>query len=216
MASPQRHYQHDPEAEPASPPQSRLHPAPAAVQPSRKGWRSSFSLILLFAAILIWYVGFGWGDSGGWLWGNRESAAEPVNNGQISGPGVAILEVADKQDYAGQPFEVRNVPVDHWSGKTAVWIGSSHSYLPMLLLLPPGSGIAPPSGTAPRTAPASPGSSPASPSAPLQRLDVTGKVVKAPPLREAQQQWHLSDEDVDQLEQEGVYIQATQAQLAGH
>lgn len=217
MATPQRQFQ--PEPEPKLPPSARpqLHPAPTPPRRAPRRWRYGYSWIILAVVLVVWYVGFGWGDSGGWIWGARESAFAPANDGQLSGSGVAILEVADKLDYVGQSFEVRDVPVDHWSAKNAVWIGSSHSYLPMLLILPAGSRVHPVSGGAPASSNPDGGQGSTAPgAAPQQRLNVTGRLVKAPPLAEAQQRWNLSDDDVDQLEEQGVYIQATAAQPARH
>ncbi|HZZ41123.1 MAG TPA: hypothetical protein VFE06_18440 [Acidobacteriaceae bacterium] len=130
---------------------------------------------------------------------------------------MAILEVANKQDYIGQSFQVRNVSVDHWSGSRAVWIGSRHSYLPMLLIFTSASPLAPADATVAGTpATGQPAGSTAATGANAQLLNVTGRIMKAPPTAQAQRQWNLSDEDVDQLEEEGVYIQAAAVQPAKH
>lgn len=220
MVSPQRQFPADAGLPP--PPQPQLHKPPSSSQkpPVSHRWRHSYSWIIVFLILGFWYVGFGWGNSGGWIWGNRTASVIPVaNDGDLSGPGVAILEVANKQDYVGQTFQVRNVPVDHWSGNRAVWIGSRHSYLPMLLILSSASPVAPQIAGAGSSG--NPGKGQSADSAPgalpnVQRIDVTGKIAKAPPTAQAQQQWSLSDEDVDQLEEEGVYIQATTVQPAKH
>jgi hypothetical protein len=165
-------------------------------------------IILLLLVLGFWYVGFGWGNSGGWIWGNRtaSTASAPVaNDGELGGSGVVILEVANKQDYIGQAFQVRNISVDHWSGSRAVWIGARHRYLPMLLVFSSAASFAPQSSGSANSANA--GAAGAGGDA-EQRLDVKGTLVKAPPRAQAQQEWNLSDDDVNQLEQEGVYVQA--------
>jgi hypothetical protein len=214
MASPQRKFPAEAEIPPASPPQ--LHKAPPAPQKpaAPRRWRYGYAWILLSLILGIWYVGFGWGNSGGWIWGHRNTAVPVLNDGEPSGPGVAILEVANKQDYIGQSFQVSDVSVDHWSGTRAVWIGSRHSYLPMLLILSSASPLAP--HLAGAASPVNSGVAPTAGGATVrvQRLDVTGKIMKAPPTAQAQQRWNLSDEDVDQLEEEGVYIQAMTVQPA--
>jgi len=217
MASPQRRF--PVEANPPPAPQPQLQQRPPAPRTSRatRRWRYGYSWILLALFLGLWYVGFGWGNSGGWIWGNRSTSI--AANRAFSGSGLVILEVANKQDYVGQSFQIENVAVDHWSGNRAVWIGSRHSYLPMLLILPSASALAPKtagqenSGTP--AAGASEESDPAQ-GAKVQHLDVTGRVMKAPPTAEAQKRWGLSDEDVDQLEEEAVYIQATSVQPAKH
>lgn len=216
MASPQRKYPAEADLPPA--PQSQLHQSPTSGRlQTRRGWRYGYSWILVCILLGVWYVGFGWGDSGGWIWGHGNASVEVANDGDVSGTGVAILEVANKQDYVGQSFQVRNVTVDHWVDNRAVWIGSRHSYLPMLLILSSAFPSAPEPAAGAETAQsdAAP-SADSAPAAKVQRLDVTGRIMKAPPTAQAQQQWKLSDEDVDQLEEEGVYIQATTVQPAKH
>lgn len=219
MASPQRQFSAEADLSPA--PQPQLHkgpPAPPKPRASRRR-RYGYSWILLCLILGFWYAGFGWGDSGGWIWGHRDASVAVPSNGELSGSGLVILEVANKQDYVGQSFQIQDVSVDHWSGDRAVWIGSRHSYLPMLLILPSASPLATAAGGTPNSgASSSAGSAGSAPSstAKVQRLDVTGRIVKAPPTAQAQQQWKLSDEDVDQLEEEGVYIEATAVQPAKH
>ena len=203
MASPQRQYPDKDDL--ASDPRPALQQPSPAAPPSTRRWRYGYSWILLALILGIWYVGFGWGNSGGWIWGHRGDATAESNSGDLNSSGLVILEVANKQDYIGQAFQIQDVAVDHWSGDRAVWIGSRHSYLPMLLVFPAASALAPKTdGGA-----SSPAMNAGADGAKAQHLDVTGKVMKAPPTAQAQQQWKLSDEDVDQLEEEGVYILAT-------
>ncbi|HEY1755775.1 MAG TPA: hypothetical protein VGG72_10295 [Bryobacteraceae bacterium] len=195
-------------------PQPRPGPGGPA---GRRGWRFGYFWLILGVILAFWYAGFGWDDSGGWVWGHRNAAvpAAVTNDEGLNGPGVAILEVANKQDYVGQSFEVRNVSVDHWSGSRAVWIGSRHSFLPMLLILPAASPLTPAGGPAATGNGQPAGTVPGAP-ATVQLLNVTGRIMKAPPSAQAQQQWSLSDDDVNQLEDEGVYIQATAVTKAKH
>lgn len=180
---------------------------------SRRRWRNGYWWVLLAVIAGFWYVGLGWGNSGGWIWGHEAAPAAGANDGELNGSGLVILEVANKQDYIGQTFQIRNVAVDHWSDERAVWIGSRHSYLPMLLVFPSASPLAPKSAVGSETA-STDATVDSGPGAKVQHLNVTGNVMKAPPTAQAQQQWKLSDEDVDQLEEEGVYIQATSVQPA--
>jgi hypothetical protein len=218
MVSPRRQYPPDPALDPAPKPQLHEH-SPASKSPASGKWRVGYSWIILALILGVWYVGFGWGNSGGWIWGHSKASAPVANKSEASTPGVVILEVANKQDYIGQSFQISDVSVDHWSSPRAVWIGSRHSYLPMLLVLSSASPLAPALSSAARPddsgVGASAGSAPLA-SAPVQHLDVKGTIIKAPPTVQAQRQWHLSDEDVDQLEQEGVFIQATAVQPAKH
>ncbi|HEX3985578.1 MAG TPA: hypothetical protein VHX13_03120 [Acidobacteriaceae bacterium] len=215
MASPQRKFSTVTDPSPAPQPQIHKDPPAPPTSPTSRGWRFGYSWILLLLILGFWYVGFGWGDSGGWIWGHRNAPIPVSSDSGVNGTGIAILEVANKQDYVGQSFQISDVSVDHGSGNGAVWIGSRHSYLPMLLILPPGSPLA--SALTDAAAPdmGALGDS-ASGAARVQHLDVTGRIMKAPPTAQAQQQWKLSDEDVDQLEEEGVYIQASKVQLAAH
>lgn len=183
----------------------------ATLDSAPRKWRFAYAWMVLALLLAFWYIGFGWGDSGGWIWGHRNASATGATAGDLNA-GLVILEVANKQDYIGQSFQIRNVAVDHWSSDQAVWIGSRHSYLPMLLVFPAASPLAPravgPTGSG-SSAGASAGTGTG---AKVLYLNVSGKVMKAPPTAQAQQQWKLSDDDVDQLEQEGVYILATGVQ----
>lgn len=187
MASPQRNF--EPAPEPAPAPSLRLETLQSA-PPNRPAfaWKRYALLSALLVAILaFWYIGFGWGDSGGWLWGAR--VMPETNDGQLNGSGVAILNVADKQEYIGQGFAIQNVAVDRRVSSNVLWIGSWHNSLPMLLILPSDH-------------------APGSRAQPGQLLDVTGKIVRAPSPDQAKRQWNLSGDDLEQLQAEGVFIQA--------
>lgn len=222
------------------------------------GWRFGFWWIWILIIAGIWYVGFGWGSSGGWIWGHRAHNVQSRNDAAMIGDGVPMLNSTNKQQYVGQAFEIRNAPVQRQASGKALWIGSQNNDVPMLVVLPGGNDVAAapagtngpeyPNGNAPgqttvtpngaHTAASAAGSSQnansgganvsgASSAAneggsnaavatggPRQWIDVTGKVQKAPPAAQAKQQWGLSDADVNRLEGEGVYVQATQVQSA--
>lgn len=259
MATPQRQYPNEPQRDPQQGPELRNLREGGVERKVGGGWRFGFWWIWILIIAGIWYVGFGWGNSGGWIWGHGRHAATNQNDTALSGPGVPILNASSKQSYIGQAFEIRNVPVERRASNQALWIGSRFNSTPMLVVLPggndvtaapagsngpanpgnnaPGETTVTPNGTRNNSAPsggntqagnaaqasgsngsANPGNTQATANAgtgtPRQWLDVTGKVVKAPPAAQAKQQWGLSDADANQLEQEGAYIQATQVQTA--
>ena len=99
------------------------------------GWRFGYWWIWIAIFIGIWWVAFGWGNSGGYLWGGRRAAA-PMNDTALAGPGVTILNATNKARYVGHAFQVRNVPVEAQAGNQAFWIGSMTNSVPMLVVLP--------------------------------------------------------------------------------
>lgn len=239
MASPQRQLPHEPHQDPR--PELQNLQTGRAQKEISSGWRFGFWWIWILIIVGIWYVGFGWGNSGGWIWGHH-NAVQTTNDTALAGPGVAILNASNKQPYVGQAFEIQNVPVEREAGPMAYWIGSRFNSVPMLVINASNSAnqsansAAPGAGSHAKAAPANnppnaaanaaespnrtannsgnPAAIPAT--APREWLDITGKIVKAPPAAEAKQQWALSDADARQLESEGVYIQATQMQPVSH
>lgn len=159
------------------------------------GWRGGYWWIWILIFVGIWWVAFGWGNSGGYVWGGHHRAAEMTNDTALGGPGVPILDASNKTRYIGQAFQVRNVPVQAQAGNQAFWIGSTTNSAPMLVVLPK-----------------------AGEAADIHNgwFNVAGQVEKAPPAAQAQQQWGLSQQDAQRLESEGAYIQATQAIRALH
>lgn len=139
----------------------------------------------------IWWLAFGWGNSGGYIWGNHgASAARPANDAVLSGPGVPILNASNKTVYIGQAFNIRNVPVNQVVSHQAAWIGSANNSIPMLVVVPHGDN--------------------AGDFAPGQWVNVTGRIQKAPPANVAAKQWGLNQANVQRLETEGAYVQANQ------
>lgn len=178
----------------------------------RWGW--IWIAIVIIIILVIWFGGFGWGTSGGW-WASRstprlapapnENAQQnpaPVTQGQqpnsaaLGGDGVQILASAHKSALVGQPFDIRNVPVQEKDGDHALWIGANNMG-PMLVVLV---------GNEATHADAA--------IAQGSRVDVTGTVERAPSAQIAQRQWKLSADGAKRLEQEGAYVQATIARPA--
>lgn len=236
MASPQRQIPPDPRQDPR--PELQNLETGRVQKEISSGWRFGFWWIWILIIVGIWYVGFGWGNSGGWIWGHRHPAGT-VNDAALSGPGVTMLNASNKAQYIGQAFEVRNVPVERQAGPSAYWIGSRFNAVPMLVINSsnpanqttnagqgssthaapanqPPNAAANAAGSPNRTANNS-GSQAAVPAfRPHEWLDITGQVVKAPPAAQAEQQWGLSAADANQMESEGVYIQATAMQPVSH
>lgn len=234
MASPQRQIPHEPRQDPR--PELQNLQSGGVQKEVSSGWRFSFWWIWVLIIVGIWYVGFGWGNSGGWIWGHR-NPVQTTNDAALSGPGVPILNAANKQPYVGQAFEIQNVPVEREAGPMAYWIGSRFNAVPMLVInasnpanqtanaggnSAPGRATAAPAqnaaanaaGSPNRTANSSGVQSAVAAFQPHEWLDVTGKIVKAPSAAQAEQEWGLSDGDARELESEGAYIQATEMQPA--
>ena len=191
MATPQRQY--PPPPEPPRRPELQNFSQGGAGRKVGSGWRFSFWWIWLLVILGIWYVGFGWGNSGGWLW--HHSAPGMHNDASITGDGSVILNANNKRQYIGQAFQVDNAPVDRAASNVAFWIGSRNNSVPMLLVT---TGV-----------PANAGNENL---AHGQSIYAGGRVMAAPNAAQAKQQWSLSDADVAKLEQQGAYIQATQVQ----
>lgn len=164
-------------------------------------WSRLWIWIIIAAAIVcIVWIAWGFGGTGGWWWGNRTHT--PVASLVTSGPagtnplptgtGVAVLNAGNKQAYIGQPFNAQNVRVQSKVNNNAMWVGGKNT--PMLLIM---GGAANNSAADTHIAQG-------------EAINVTGTVEKAPPANQAKSQWQLSDDDVNQLEQQGAYIQATQ------
>jgi hypothetical protein len=141
---------------------------------------------------IVWFGGWGWAGYGGWWWGNRNAQIVQPSVSTMNGSGVAILDATNKQPFIGQPFNVRNVPVQSIANDHALWVGPNGA-TPMLVVL------AGNNNTAANTN-ISQGS----------RININGTVQKAPPAAQAEQQWSLSGDDANRLEQQGAYIQTTE------
>lgn len=165
--------------------------------PRTPGQRVAFAWwwLLLIAAVifgLAWAI-WGWSGTGGW-WSAGRARTEPTNISQraqpmVRGMGVEILTAINRRPFAGRNFQVSTVPVISKSNNQAVWIGTKTTP-PMLLIL---------NGSTASDGNIVPGT----------LLDVSGTVEKAPPAAQASTEWNLSSGDTSQLENQGVYIQAT-------
>jgi hypothetical protein len=182
---------------------------------ARVGYGWIWIWIAIIIILVIWFGGFGWGGYGGWWWGNRPHTAvvgpNPANgnnaglatNGQpapagsaatVTGSGVQILTATNKQPYVNQPFAIRNVPVQKMANDRAFWIGVNDSDT-MLVVLTRNQNTETNSN--------------------LQngvRVNLSGTVERAPSAEHARRIWSLSEDDAKRLEQQGVYVQATQVQ----
>jgi hypothetical protein len=146
-------------------------------------------LLIIIAA--IWFAGWGWGGYGGWWWGRPRTIVVQQGNVQPTGEGVAVLNAADKQPFVGQAFSIRNVRVAKKVNDQAFWIGTGDHARSMLVVGSTAGNI--------REG---------------EQIDVTGTVEKAPPAAQAKQQWSLSDDGAQRLEQQRAYVQANQVQQA--
>jgi hypothetical protein len=195
MATPQRQY---PPPEPPRRPELRNLSEGGVEKKVAPGWRFGFWWLWILIIVGIWYVGFGWGNSGGWVWGHR-NAVQNGNDAAMTGDGAVILNATNKRGYIGQAFQVRNAPIERTASSVALWIGSATNSTPMLLVT---TGI-----------PSNPGNAGLEGG---QWIYASGRVMAAPNAAQAKQQWSLSDADVAKLEQQGVYIQANQVQRVPH
>lgn len=188
----------------------------------------------------FWFCGWGWGSWGGWWWGhgnvsstssannasvvrapNQPAPGTPVagtpnqaqtppppgtpgtagtpNRGgataaNITGSGVAVLDAQNKSSFVGQSFTINNVPVQKVDNNHAVWIGTNNTRRagPLLAVLSGSSANALKNLTV------------------GDRVNVTGTVEKAPPVRQAEHNFSISSEDANNVHADGVYIRANQ------
>ena len=156
------------------------------------GWRFGFWWIWILIFVGIWWVAFGWGNSGGYIWGNHGAhSALHANDAVIGGPGLLMLNAStpSKHLFIGQAFVIRNVPVERAASQHAIWIGSALNSTPMLLVVPAGlNALAFAHGA---------------------WLNVAGQVDKAPPAAQARQLWGLNPADAQALAKQGAYIEGT-------
>ncbi|HET8637294.1 MAG TPA: hypothetical protein VFL96_10625 [Acidobacteriaceae bacterium] len=179
---------------------------------ARVGYGWIWIWIAIIIILVIWFGGFGWGGYGGWWWGHRPRTAlvgpnqangGPAINGQpapggspaaVTGSGVQILTSANKQPFVGQPFVINNVPVQNAANDRAFWIGANDNDT-MLVVLTGNQNNA-------RNSNAQKG----------VRVNISGTVERAPSAEQAKRMWSLSDDDAKKLEQQGVFVQATQVE----
>jgi hypothetical protein len=211
------------------------------VEKTRGGWQWWW-VFPVIAALAFWWAAWGWGNTGGYLWGFRSATHDSATNGAIenrdlkggigsansmapnnnvspktpnaptpgtpsavvrtgpapSGPGIQVLDAANKQPFVGKHFQADNVPVERKVNDHAMWITANTTAPTLLVINGPESNS---SG-----AQVQPGNA----------VDATGTVEKAPPSFEAKRKWDLSPEDTARLEKEGVYIQVSQLTVPQH
>jgi len=158
---------------------------------SRGGWRWWW----IWGVIALLIVGWAyWGTGGrGWVHGaqHTQSANAIGPSVHVPGPGVQILKAQDKRSFIGKEFTVKDVPVQQKVNDRAIWIGSSNEK-PMLAVVNAdviGSNRKVDLGTV---------------------INATGIVEKAPPEAQAKAEWNLPEQDAQQLEKEGAYVQLSQ------
>lgn len=161
------------------------------------GSRAKFLFAVLIVVIAVVAFLFGWGGSGGYWWHNQATPTVSSASRHLTGSGIAVLDAADKQPFIGKTFQLSNVPIQRKVSNRMFWIGSN-SQTPMLVVLN-GNQDHPAQFDSLHTGSA---------------VDVAGTVTKAPSTPDAASQWQLSDPDVAQLDKDGVYILATQLDVA--
>lgn len=157
-------------------------------------WIWIWLAIIAFVVAIVWFGGWGWARYGGWWWGHNETRVLPPADNTLNGSGVAVLDATNKQIFVGRPFNVRNVPVQSIVNDNALWVGANNAES-MLVILNGNDNTAANANLAQGN-----------------RVNVVGTVEKAPNAARAKQQWDLSDDDVQRLEQQGAYVQATDVQ----
>lgn len=115
---------------------------------------------------------------------------------QMVGPGVQILDAANKQDYVGKRFDANYVPVQQKPSDHTAWIGADHTMLAVLPSNANENGNANNGGVTPG-----------------EIVDAKGIVKKAPPANEAKREWSLSDQDASRLEKQGAYVQVSELMI---
>lgn len=156
-------------------------------------WIWIWLAIIAFIVAIVWFGGWGWAGHGGWWWGHNETRALNPADNTLNGSGIAVLNATNKQLFIGQPFHVRNVPVQSIVNDHALWVGVNDA--DSILVILSGNNAAANTDIAQGN-----------------RVNVVGTIQKAPEAARASQQWDLSQDDVNHLEQQGAYVQATDVQ----
>jgi hypothetical protein len=191
MASPQRPNPRGPQPHFEPELQTKQAPRTAGQRVAFAWWWLLLTACVIFG--LAWAI-WGWSGTGGWWSAGRVKSEPPANVSQraqpmtVQGTGVEIRTAVNRRPFAGRTFQVSTVPMISKSNNQAVWIGTKTAP-PMLLIL----------NSADADANIVPGT----------LLDVSGTVQKAPTAAQASNEWKLSGSDASQLENQGVYIQAT-------
>lgn len=123
------------------------------------------------------------------------TAGSTAPGNTISGPGVEMLNAANKQQYVGQPFQASNVPVQKVVNKRAVWIGTGNGKRMLAVV----------QNQRNNTQNVSTSNIAAG-----KLVDVSGTVEKAPSKQRAEHDFGLSADGASRLEHDGAYIQLSQ------
>lgn len=175
---------------------------------------------IILVCAFVWFAGWGWGSHGGWWWGTRRVTgpnAPAVNGRTYNGPtatpvapatgaantssasggaganSAAALLASNKRQFEGKPLQASGVPVVKKVTNDVFWVGSNASAALLVVAKVPGNQVS--------AAKVKPGES----------VNVSGTVEKAPPAAEAEKDWGLDRTEAARLEQEGAYLNATQA-----
>lgn len=210
-----------------------LEPRPSDEYTATGGiWAWWWVWFIILACAFIWFAGWGWGSRGGWLWGNRQPTAQrnaggvngPTYNGPVgtpvppanSGPAGApangsastagtagaaganapALTASNKREFEGKALEASGVPVLKKVTNHVFWVGPNNSAAPLLVVVSAsGNALAANLQTG-------------------ETVNVSGTVEKAPPAAKAEKNWGLDNTEAARLQQEGAYLNATQANPA--
>src|SRR6185437_9005794 len=139
------------------------------------GNRVRFLVTLLIVVILLgaffYWIAFGWEGTGGYWWHPQATPTQSSASRPITGTGLAAMNATDRRPYIGQSFQLSNVPIQRKIKNQMFWIGTN-SQSPILVVLNSNQNPA-------QFNPLSTGNT----------VDVTGKVMKAPPTPDAASQW---------------------------
>ncbi|MEO8725511.1 MAG: hypothetical protein ABI383_05255 [Acidobacteriaceae bacterium] len=161
------------------------------------GWGGLWVWLWIWILIIIffgWFGGWGYGGYGGWWgWGGRRAVVvQPI---QLQNSTLATLTAPDKSSYIGKQVTLSQVQIQGSAGDSAWWVGPSN--MQELLVVTPQNVHPTKSGGAQTT---------------LNNGDlvnITGTVKQAPPTQQAQQHWGLSSDDATRLDNQGVYVEAS-------
>ena len=149
---------------------------------------------VIFILIIVgWFGGWGWGEYGGW-WGWGGAPTRTAQQLTRTANPNAILDATNRQAFLGQTIGVTNTQVLHKVNDAEFWVGPRDEQSLFVVL----------AGADNSTKNAGVGEG--------DQVNVTGSVQKAPSPQQAKQQWHLDDDTVKRLENQAVFLSATQVE----
>lgn len=195
------------------------------VEKTRGGWRWWFVLPVI-AALVFWWAAWGWGNTGGYLWGFQSATHDNPTNGAIENralntppnpsqsPNSPAPAAPSAVVQSGPPPSGPGVKVLDATDKQP-FIGKSFQVanVPVERKVNDRALWIATSRKQPMLVVIGGGSGGHSSAANIQpgsTVDAMGTVKKAPPATEAARKWDLTDADAARLEQEGAYIQVSQ------